>query len=112
MNKLLNDIILNYIQVKESILKSSTIARYSNLYHNHIKYYFENISIFELTNQTLQNYVDSSIRDKVTPIVIKEAILLIKLSLKREAKFGEICALNWNDIDLKKRQISVNKTLQ
>ena len=105
----------------------------------------------------------------MTPIVIKEAILLIKLSMKREAKFGEItmpfidldipypskkrnvetltrteekqiityilenekkkycgiiislltgmrigeiCALKWNDIDLKKRQINVNKTLQ
>ncbi len=169
MQKLLNDIILNYIQIKEVILKPSTIARYSNLYFNHIENYFLNLSVSDLTNRKLQNYVDSLIKEKITPIVVKEAILLIKLSLKREAKFGEvtmpfidldipatskkknvetltrieekqvikyilngekqkycgiilslltgmrigeICALKWNDIDLKKRQISVNKTLQ
>ena len=169
MQKLLNDIILNYIRIKETILRPSTIARYSNLYKNHIESYFENVLTFELTNRKLQDYVDLLIKEKVTPIVIKEAILLIKLSLKREAKFGEIampfidldipiaeknknietltrleekqlfnciingerqkycgiilslltgmrigeiCALKWCDIDLKKRQINVNKTLQ
>ena len=169
MKKLLNNIILNYIQVKEQILKPSTIARYSNLFLNHIEKYFLNVTIQDVTNRKLQEYVDYLIKEKVTPIVIKESILLIKLSLKREAKFGEftmpfidldipisekkkkvetltrieekkvinyilngdkqkycgvvlslltgmrigeICALKRSDIDLKKRQINVNKTLQ
>lgn len=169
MQKLLNDIISNYIQVKEQVLKPSTIARYSNLFLNHIEKYFLNVTIQDVTNRKLQDYVDYLIKDKVTPIVIKESILLIRLSLKREAKFGEfampfidldipvsekkknvetltrieekqiinyilngekqkycgvvlslltgmrigeICALKWSDIDLKKRQINVNKTLQ
>lgn len=169
MQKLLNQVILDYIKVKEMTLKPSTIARYSNLYLKHIEKYFTDVSISEITNRKLQNYVDAQILDKITPIVIKEAILLIKLSLKREAKFGEInmpfidldipsaqkrknvetltrieekqlithiingkkhkysgivlslltgmrigeiCALKWSDIDMKKRQINVNKTLQ
>ncbi len=169
MQRLLNEIILNYIQVKEPLLKPSTIARYSNLYLNHIQKYFFNIYAIELSNRMLQDYVDILIKKKVSPIVIKESILLIKLSLKRETKFneftmpfidldipslekkkkietltrieekqvinyisngkknkycgvvlalltgmriGEICALKRNDIDLKKRQINVNKTLQ
>lgn len=169
MQQELNEIILNYIKIKDKVLKPSTIARYFNLYINHIESYFFNVKVFELTNRKLQGYVDSLIKDGVTPIVIKEAILLIKLSLKREAKFGEftlpyidldipsiskkrlvetlsrfeqkqiinhilngdkqkyagvilslmtgmrigeICALKWTDIDLKKRQITVNKTLQ
>ena len=122
-----------------------------------------------MSNRKLQDYVDILIKERVSPIVIKESILLIKLSLKREAKIneftmpfidldipsiekkkkidtltrieekqvinyilnseknkycgivlalltgmriGEICALKRNDIDLKKRQINVNKTLQ
>lgn len=32
MQRLLNEIILTYIQVKEPLLKPSTIAMYSNLY--------------------------------------------------------------------------------
>ena len=169
MEKLLNQIVLNYINFKELTLKPSTIARYSNLYLNHIEKYFLNVKVEEISNCILQNYVDILIFNKITPIVVKEAILLIKLSLKREAKFGEtsmpfidldipsvkkrkyvetltrieekqlinnimsgdknkycgvilslltgmrigeICALKWTDIDMKKRQIKVYKTLQ
>lgn len=169
MNKLLTETILNYIKVKKVVLKTSTIARYFNLYENHIKDYFEQTTINQVTNKLLQEYVDNQINKGITSIVVREAILLIKLSLKREAKFGEIkmpyldldipenkkvkrvetlsqieekiiinhifnndrkkysgvilslftgmrigeiCALKWADIDLKKRQIIVNKTLQ
>lgn len=169
MKKMLNEVILNYIKRRECKLKSSTIARYSNLYLNHIEKYFNKISIQGLNNQDLQNYVDSLIKKQISPIVIKEAIVLIKLSLRIEAKLGkyrmpfidldipstekknhvqtltrfeekllinyilnnqrqkysgiilslltgmrigEICALKWSDIDLKKRHIKVCKTLQ
>ncbi len=169
MTKLLNDIITNYIEIKVNSLKPSTIARYKNLFNNHIKENLNGVLLSNMTNRFLQDYVDCLLKGKVTPIVIKEAILLITLSMKREAKFGdftmpfidldipssqrvrkvetltrleekiilkhilendkykysgivislltgmrigEICALKWTDIDLKKRQISVNKTLQ
>ena len=169
MSELLNTIILNYIDTKRSILKPSTIARYSNLFENHIRLYFNDITIHNITNKNLQKFVDDSLKRKMSYIVIKEIILLIKLSLRRYAKFedyvmpfidldipssksnnkvetltkpeekiilnyilanerlkysgilislltgmriGEICALKWTDIDLKKRQINANKTLQ
>lgn len=169
MTRSLNDAITNYISIKNSVLKPSTIARYSNLFENHLKDYFKETTLDDVTNKVLQKYVDRKLTNGTTPTVIKEAILLIKLSLKREAKFeeftmpfidldipskskhkhietltrleekillnhiiqndkskfcgvilslltgmriGEICALKWLDIDLKKRQITVNKTLQ
>ncbi len=169
MNKLLNESILNYIKIRESTLKPSTIARYRNLYLNHIENKFSNVLIGDVKNSILQNYIDSSLRQGLKANIIKEVILLIKLSLKREAKFdnfnmpfidleipshskikevetlsrqeekelikyiiennkikysgiilalltgmriGEICALKWSDIDLKKRKITVDKTLQ
>lgn len=169
MKKLLKDVIANYIDIKSNSLKPSTIARYRNLFDNHIKENLSDTLLSDVTNRLLQDYVDALLKAKVTPIVIKEAILLIKLAMKREAKFGEfvmpfidldipstkkakkvetltrqeektiikhilehdkqkyagivislltgmrigeICALKWTDIDLKKRQISVNKTLQ
>lgn len=169
MNELLNKVILNYIETKKSVLKPSTIARYSNLFENHISTFFINTTIDNITNKNLQKFVDDSLKREMSSIVIKETILLIKLSLRRYAKFedyvmpfidldipspknnkkvetltkseekiilnyildneqhkysgilislltgmriGEICALKWIDIDLKKRQLSVNKTLQ
>ncbi len=168
MQKLLNNVIIDYIKIKNTILNPSTLARYHNLFENHIKEWFQEINIIEINNSILQKYVDEQWK-KTTSIVIREAILLIKLALKREAKIsnynmplidldfpplikkknvetltrveekqvinyilngekqkycgivlslltgmriGEICALKWNDIDLKKRQINVNKTLQ
>ena len=122
-----------------------------------------------LTNKIIQEYCDSLLQNKVSTTVIHEMVLLIKLSLKRDAKInsyhplfidldlpatskkkkvtilsrtdqksimnyilsndnqkycgiilslmtglriGELCALKWSDIDLKKRIIVVNKTLQ
>ncbi len=169
MKEKINVVIQNYINIKKTSLKESTITRYLNLFENHIKTYFENFDINDITNKTLQKFVDDSVIKGKSVIVIKEAILLIKLSLKRIAKFedftmpfidldfpminthrkvetltksdekillnyilnnekqkysgvflslltgmriGEICALKWTDIDLKKRQISVTKTLQ
>lgn len=169
MEKQLNDIIINYIDLKSSTLKPSTIARYKNLYINHIKHNFDNEILSTITNSTLQAYVDYLVKNNISSHVIKDAITLIKLSLKHEAKYGdfimpyldldiplkkrkhnvsilnkheqkqlityvldneplkysgvvlslftgmrigEICALKWSDVDLKKRQIDVHKTLQ
>lgn len=169
MKKMINTIILNYIKIKETILKPSTVARYYNLYQNHIEQYFLDYFVNDISNRKLQDYIDYLLKRNITPIVVKEAILLIKLSLRREAKFGEItmplldldipkmekkkiiktltrteekllinyiikndkhkysgiilslltgmrigeiCALKRQDIDLKKRKITVNKTLQ
>lgn len=169
MKKQLNDIIIKYIELKSSTLKESTIARYQNLYLNHIKNYFNNYSACSISNSVLQKYVDSLVKKNVSENIIKEAISLIKLSLKHEAKYGkiampyldldlpshkkkhivsilnkqeqsqiinyilnnesnkysgiilslftgmrigEICALKWSNIDLKKRQINVHSTLQ
>lgn len=169
MQKLLNDVIMSYIIFKKTILSPSTLARYHNLFENHIKKWFQEISILEISNSLLQKYVDEQWNKNTTSIVIREVILLIRLALKREAKttnfnmplidldypplarkkkietltraeekqlinyildsekqkycgiilslltgmrIGEICALKWSDIDLKKRQINVNKTLQ
>ena len=99
MNKLLTETILNYIKVKKVVLKTSTIARYFNLYENHIKDYFEQTTINQVTNKSLQEYVDNQINKGITSIVVREAILLIKLSLKREAKFGEI-KMPYLDLDI------------
>ena len=80
-------------------MKTSTIARYFNLYENHIKDYFEQTTINQVTNKLLQEYVDNQINKGITSIVVREAILLIKLSLKREAKFGEI-KMPYLDLDI------------
>ena len=115
MQRLLNEIILNYIRVKEPLLKPSTIARYSNLYLNHIEKYFYNIYAIDLSNRKLQEYVDILIKERVSPIVIKESILLIKLSLKREAKFNEF-TMPFIDLDIpsieKKKKIDTIKKMK
>lgn len=162
---LLND----YVHSKQSYLKESTYVRYLNLLDNHFDSSIGDISIDALTNKDVQSYCDKLLKEKVSITVIKELVLLIKLSIKRYAKInslqplyvdldlpsvvkkkkiqilsrsdqkqiisyilendkykycgifltlmtglriGELCALKWTDIDLKKRIITVNKTLQ
>lgn len=169
MNVTLKECLLNYVQVKKIYLKESTYVRYSNLIQNHINDEFGNILISDLNNKLIQEYCDNLLVNKISITVIKEIVLLIKLSLKRDAKInnkqvifidldlpiiskkrkvnivnrldqkqlinyilnndrfkysgiiltlmtglriGELCALKWTDIDLKKRLINVNKTLQ
>ena len=70
MNKLLTETILNYIKVKKVVLKTSTIARYFNLYENHIKDYFEQTTINQVTNKLLQEYVDNQVNNGTTSIVV------------------------------------------
>ena len=70
MNKLLTETILNYIKVKKVVLKTSTIARYFNLYENHIKDYFEQTTINQVTNKLLQEYVDNQVNKGTTSIVV------------------------------------------
>lgn len=165
----LKECLLSYIQAKKVYLKESTFVRYSNLIQNHLDEENGNIQITDLKNKTIQEYCDSLLKNNVSITVIHEIVLLIKLSLKRDAKInsyqplfidldlpvftqkkkvvilsrvdqkailnyiltndnqkycgivlslmtglriGELCALKWSDIDLKKRIIIVNKTLQ
>lgn len=161
--------ILAYVESRKSFLKESTYARYRNLIDNYIRSTIGITELSEFNNRKLQYYCDSLIEQKVSLTVIKEIVLLIKLSLRKEAKLngttppyidldlplerknkkiqflnkieqkqiityiyesktqkyigvllalmtglriGEICALKWKDIDLKKRVVVVNKTLQ
>lgn len=165
----LKECLISYVQAKKAYLKESTYVRYSNLIQNHLDEDKGKIPIFDLTNKIIQEYCDSLLQNKVSTTVIHEMVLLIKLSLKRDAKInsyqplfidldlpntskkkkvtilsrtdqksimnyilsndnqkycgiilslmtglriGELCALKWSDIDLKKRIIVVNKTLQ
>lgn len=169
MNITLKDCLLSYVQAKQPYLKESTYVRYMNLINNHLDNQNGNIPINELTNRDIQNYCDTLLKNKVSTIVVREMVLLMKLSLKRDAKInsyqplfidldlptvakkkrvsilnrndqksimnyiltnnmqkycgimlslmtglriGELCALKWTDIDLKKRVIVVEKTLQ
>lgn len=161
--------ILAYVESRKSFLKESTYARYRNLIDNYIRSTIGITELSDFNNRKLQYYCDSLIEQKVSLTVIKEIVLLIKLSLRKEAKLngttppyidldlplerknkkiqflnkveqkqlityicdskkqkyigvflalmtglriGEICALKWKDIDLKKRVVLVNKTLQ
>lgn len=62
------------------------------------------IQILSRTDQkTIINYVLENNKQKYCGII---------LSLMTGLRIGELCALKWNDIDLKKRIIIVNKTLQ
>lgn len=165
----LKECLLSYVQAKKVYLKESTYVRYSNLILNHLDEENGKIQIANLTNRIIQDYCESLLKNNVSSTVIHEMVLLIKLSLKREAKInsyqplfidldlptivqkkkvtilnktdqktimnfillnnkqkycgiilslmtglriGELCALKWSDIDLKKRIIIVNKTLQ
>lgn len=165
----LKECLFSYVQVKKTYLKESTYVRYSNLINNHLDDNIGNITIENLTNKQMQDYCDLLLQNKVSIIVVREMILLIKLALKRDAKInayqplfidldlpiitkkkkisilsrndqktimnyiltgdkqkycgillslmtglriGELCALKWCDIDLKKRIIIVDKTLQ
>ncbi len=161
--------ILAYVESRKSFLKESTYARYLNLIDNYIRFTIGLTKLVKFNNRLMQSYCDSLIEQKVSLTVIREIVLIIKLSLRKEAKFngntppyidldlplekknkkiqflnkleqkqlityiceskkqkyigiflalmtglriGEICALKWKDIDLKKRVIVVNKTLQ
>ena len=165
----LKECLISYVQAKKSYLKESTYVRYSNLIRNHLDENSGEIQIDKLTNKNIQEYCDTLLNNKVSPTVVNEVVLLIKLSLKRDAKInsyqplfidldlpviikkrkisilsrndqktimnyilangsqkycgillslmtglriGELCALKWSDIDLKKRIIIVDKTLQ
>lgn len=165
----LKECLISYVQAKKAYLKESTYVRYSNLIQNHLDEDKGKIPISDLTNKIIQEYCDSLLQNKVSTTVIHEMVLLIKLSLKRDAKInsyqplfidldlpatskkkkvailsrtdqksimnyilsndnqkycgiilslmtglriGKLCALKWSDIDLKKRIIVVNKTLQ
>ncbi len=165
----LKESLISYVQAKKAYLKESTYVRYSNLIQNHLDEKNGEISIEKLTNKNIQEYCDTLLDRKVSPTVVHEMVLLIKLSLKRDAKIngyqplfidldlpviikkkkvtiltrndqksimsyilsdnsqkysgillslmtglriGEVCALKWSDIDLKKRIINVDKTLQ
>ncbi len=169
MKKAISECVNDYINARKPILKETTIARYYNLYKNYIESQFAECKGKYFTNASLQNYVDRCIENGMPVSVIKEILLLIKMSIKREDKIngtntfefnldlpkptkkkaiktftkdeekklvgyilchdkqkycgvvlslftgmriGEICALRWKDIDLKKRVIYVSKTLQ
>ena len=62
------------------------------------------ITILSRTDQkSIMNYILSNDNQKYCGII---------LSLMTGLRIGELCALKWSDIDLKKRIIVVNKTLQ
>ena len=88
MNVTLKECLLNYVQVKKIYLKESTYVRYSNLIQNHINDEFGNILISDLNNKLIQEYCDNLLVNKISITVIKEIVLLIKLSLKRDAKIN------------------------
>ena len=55
----------------------------------------------------LQSYIQSRIPQQANP-----SYLGIQIALSTGLRIGEICGLTWGDIDLKKRIICVNRTLQ
>ena len=77
--------ILAYVESRKSFLKESTYARYRNLIDNYIKSSIGLTNLEDFSNRTLQYYCDSLIDKKVSLTVIKEIVLLIKLSLRYEA---------------------------
>ena len=110
MNVTLKECLLNYVQVKKIYLKESTYVRYSNLIQNHINDEFGNILISDLNNKLIQEYCDNLLVNKISITVIKEIVLLIKLSLKRDAKINNKQVI-FIDLDLpiisKKRKVNI-----
>lgn len=162
---------LESIQYKN---KTSTIVKYTNLYHNQIKEYFKDYNIDHINNNLLVEYlkdlstsgrkdisgglsnssialilhilqstihylanihmindfkINYRIKKNYEPIdvltiteqnsleeyLIKHlnpSTLGILLCLYTGLRLGEICALQWKDLDLDNQSLSINKTIQ
>lgn len=95
----LKECLISYVQARKIYLKESTYVRYSNLIQNHLDESKGKILISNLTNKIVQEYCDFLLQNKVSSIVIHEMVLLIKLSLKRDAKINSYQPL-FIDLDL------------
>lgn len=106
----LKECLISYVQAKKAYLKESTYVRYSNLIQNHLDEDKGKIPISDLTNKIIQEYCDSLLQNKVSTTVIHEMVLLIKLSLKRDAKINSYQPL-FIDLDLpatsKKKKVAI-----
>lgn len=168
------DIIQEWLDLQKTQVKESTYATYFNHIQNHIKPYFKDIYLIEITNSLIQQFINDKLKsgrlNKTGGLSIKsvkELVNVIKLVIKYsvenkyiqpislEFKFpiqrkqlqilnndeymilsqylkdnkepfsigillilctgiriGELCALKNQDIDLKRKEIYIHKTLQ
>lgn len=168
------DIIQEWLDLQKTQVKESTYATYFNHIQNHIKPYFKDIYLIEITNSLIQQFINDKLKSGrlnktggLSIKTVKELVNVIKLVIKYsvenkyiqpislEFKFptqrkqlqilnndeymilsqylkeikepfsigillilctgiriGELCALKNQDIDLKRKEIYIHKTLQ
>lgn len=170
-----NEIFNSWINYKKYFIKDSTYNKYLNLYNNYIRDYFKSISIEQISNRDMQDFIiylmdinSHKTNKRLSTSTIKSTIYIIKstmlfaeknkyienvclqveipnqevkkiqyltrseqkdlekyvnnkhniisfailLCLYTGLRIGELCALTINDIDLNKKFINVDKSVQ
>jgi hypothetical protein len=75
------DTLTGYLDTASLTLKPSTVAVYRGYIKNHIMPFFNNMSISELTPQTLQDFIRTENRNGLSPIVVQSVFSFLKTGL-------------------------------
>ena len=114
-----NNLVENLMQklspktIKDIVCVLKSILKFSEEKYRY-KFYIEPIAIPKVLPKELQVLTRKE-QLKLVDYCIKKGdnkYLGIVLSLYTGLRIGELCALKWEDIDLKAKQISIGKTLQ
>lgn len=99
--------------VADIVVLLKSVFKYAHREHN-IAYVFDDIVMPKCTSPQVR-LLDSDQQKTLMAYISKRmnpSGLGIMLSLTLGLRLGEVCGLQWKDIDLQKRVLSVNKTVQ
>ncbi len=99
--------------ISDILVLMKSVIRYGEV-HYHIKNPMNNIVMpKKYKNEILRLSVsEEAVLKKVIAENHSRVTLAVVLALMTGLRIGEICALQWKDIDIKKRIITVSKTIQ
>lgn len=103
--------IQNLITLIKQTLHFAVRKEYINSCNVKLYWSKRNVEPFDDTKMTFSHYEQQLILQHVADILTPEAVG-IALCLCGGLRIGEICALQWRDIDLGKRTIRISKTVQ
>ncbi|MCM1508845.1 MAG: site-specific integrase [Ruminococcus flavefaciens] len=99
--------------ISDILVLMKSIFRYANREY-HIRNVLENIVMPKKTNPdiTILSKEQQAVLERYIAVSSSLTMLGISLSMYMGLRIGELCALQWDDVDLEKRIVTVRKTIQ
>ena len=91
---------------KKQYVKKSTYAAYALLIQSHLLPELGEQE--EVSEENVQSFVNQKLDSGLSQKTVRDILVVLKMILR----FGEVCALQWDDIDVASGVIHVGKTIQ